>query len=104
MGQERTQVYQRLLQKCLSTGDLPIRTKETLQRVYRGLTGGEIEYYGFQEDSATNGGTERILTWHNALLRDEAGVVLATLSAAEDITERKRADQRLKDCLLYTSP
>jgi len=97
MGQERTQVYQRLLQKCLSNGDLPIRTKEILQRVYRGLTGGEIEYYGFQEDSATNGGTERILTWHNALLRDEAGVVLATLSAAEDITERKRADQRLKE-------
>lgn len=97
MGQERTQVYRRLLQKCLSNGDLPVRTKEILQRVYRGLTGGEIEYYGSQEDSATNRGKERILTWHNALLRDEAGVILATLSAAEDITERKRADQRLKE-------
>ncbi len=97
MGQERTQIYQRLLQKCLSNGDLPVRTKEILQRVYRGLTGGEIEYFGSQEDSTTNGGIERILTWHNALLRDEAGVVLATLSAAEDITERKRADQRLKE-------
>lgn len=97
MGQERMQVYRRLLQKCLSNGDLPVRTKEILQRVYRGLTDGEIEYYGSQEDSATSGGTERILTWHNTLLRDEAGVILATLSAAEDITERKRADQRLKE-------
>jgi diguanylate cyclase (GGDEF)-like protein/PAS domain S-box-containing protein len=97
IGQERTQVYQRLLQKCLSNDELSGRTKEILQRIYRGLTGGEIEYYGSQEDSATNGGIERILTWHNALLRDEAGVVLATLSTAEDITERKRVDQRLKE-------
>lgn len=97
MGQERTQVYRRLLEKCLSNGDLPVRTKEILQRIYRGLAGGEIEYYGSQEDTTTNGGVERILTWHNSLLRDETGVVLATLSAAEDITERKRADQRLKE-------
>jgi diguanylate cyclase (GGDEF)-like protein/PAS domain S-box-containing protein len=97
MGQERKQVYRRLLQKCLANIDLPVRTKEILQRIYRGLTGGEIEYFGSQEDTATKDGVERILTWHNALLRDEEGVVLATLSAAEDITERKRADQRLKE-------
>jgi PAS domain S-box-containing protein len=39
----------------------------------------------------------RLVAWHNALLRDETGRVVGTLSSGEDITERKAAEQALRE-------
>ncbi|MEI8340172.1 MAG: PocR ligand-binding domain-containing protein [Verrucomicrobiota bacterium] len=43
----------------------------------------------------TRSGEERIIAWHNSLLRDETGKITGTLSAGEDITEKKRAEEAL---------
>jgi PAS domain-containing protein len=37
----------------------------------------------------TKGGSERLLAFHNTVLRDEDGTIIGTLSSGEDITERK---------------
>ena len=44
----------------------------------------------------TKSGELRQIAWHNALLRDEQGRIYGTLSAGEDITERKKAEQTLQ--------
>ena len=31
-----------------------------------------------------------MISWHNTLIRDETGNIIATLSSGEDITERKQ--------------
>ena len=44
----------------------------------------------------TRSGRERIIAWHNTLLRDKAGQCVGTLSSGEDITDRKRAEEALR--------
>jgi PAS domain S-box-containing protein len=39
----------------------------------------------------TRSGEERLITWRNTVLRDEAGAVIGTLSSGIDVTEQNRA-------------
>ncbi|HPC95004.1 MAG TPA: PAS domain S-box protein [Sedimentisphaerales bacterium] len=41
--------------------------------------------------------SERMVAWHNTVLTDEAGRIIGTLSSGEDITERKRTEQKLRE-------
>ncbi|GAI47715.1 unnamed protein product, partial [marine sediment metagenome] len=45
-----------------------------------------VEY--FENPVVTRNGEERLIAWHNAVLKDEEGNIIATLSSGEDITER----------------
>ena len=45
----------------------------------------------------TRSGEERVVAWHITLLRDDAGKINGVLASGEDITERKRAEQSLRD-------
>jgi len=44
----------------------------------------------------TSGGEERLIAWHNRVLKDERGAIVATLSSGEDITERRRIEETLR--------
>ena len=48
-------------------------------------------------------GKERLVSWHNAVLKDESGNIIGTLSSGEDITERKEAQKALADFRSRTS-
>ncbi|MBI3433215.1 MAG: PAS domain S-box protein [Hydrogenophilales bacterium] len=54
-----------------------------------------VEY--MENPILTAAGKERIVAWHNAILRDEAGRVSGVLSSGEDITENRQAEQALRD-------
>ena len=41
-------------------------------------------------------GTERLIAWHNVVLRDDAGRITGTLSSGDDITDRRRAELTLQ--------
>ncbi len=58
-----------------------------------GLASGDY----FENPVLTVAGEERLIAWHNALLRDESGRVTGTLSSGDDITERRRMEQELRD-------
>lgn len=75
----------------------PLHTKGKLKAVFDRLIAGELEPVEYYENPVlTRGGDERLIAWHNTLLTDEAGKVIATLSSGEDITENRRADEALK--------
>ncbi len=61
-------------------------------RVEAGLPGAEYH----ENPVVTRTGQERLIAWHNTLLRDEAGRVVGTLSSGTDITERRDAERRLQ--------
>ncbi|MDD2253612.1 MASE3 domain-containing protein [Methanoculleus sp.] len=48
-----------------------------------------------QTSVLTADGGERIIAWHNTVLRDDDGAVYGTLSSGEDITERQHAEEAL---------
>ncbi len=77
---------------------LPKRYRENTYETFNKLIQGQLELTEFYENPIlTKNGDERIIAWHNSLLFDSNGNVIGTLSSGEDITERKRAEENLKD-------
>jgi PAS domain S-box-containing protein len=75
---------------------IPERIREEVKAGFGKLTNGEvppIEY--FEKPVLTKTGEERMIAWYNAVLRDEQGNGVSTLSSGEDITERKQMELEL---------
>lgn len=76
---------------------VPPAGRDTLRDVFRQLMAGTIaplEYY--ENEVQTLSGERRLVAWHNALLSDGDGAIVGTLSAGEDITERRQAEEQLR--------
>ncbi len=78
---------------------LPARLRNEVSSVFRNIMSGNmdeaVQYY--ENPVVTKSGAERIVAWHNALLRDEAGSIAGTLGSGLDITERVRAEEELRE-------
>ncbi|MDD5458928.1 MAG: PAS domain S-box protein [Phycisphaerae bacterium] len=73
---------------------IPKNLQNEVKAVFEKLVTGEIEpVEWFENPVLTSGGEERILEWHNAILRDDYGKVISVLSSGEDITDRKLAEK-----------
>ena len=76
---------------------LPKDVREELQDVFQKLISDDVQASAYYENSVlTKSGEERLIAWHNTLLRDEQGKIISSLSSGEDITERKRAEAELR--------
>ncbi len=76
---------------------VPERMKSEVRAVFTQFISGELEPVEYYENPVvTKGGRERIIAWHNTLLRDDQGQVVATLSSGEDITARKKAEDQAR--------
>ena len=75
---------------------LPARARADVEEIFDQLMAGIIEPVRFVEGTVlTRNGEERIVSWHNTILRDEAGNITGALSSGEDITERKKAEEKI---------
>ncbi len=71
---------------------LPASVRDEVWAVFRRIMAGEIEALEYGENEViTSSGQERIIAWHNTVLRGPDGVPVGTLSSGEDVTERRRA-------------
>ena len=74
---------------------VPQRSKNEVLAVFNRLMAGElIEYH--ENQVVTRTGEERTIAWHNSLVRDEQGQVVALLSSGEDVTVRKKAEEQAR--------
>jgi PAS domain S-box-containing protein len=70
---------------------------ELVYPYYLGMIQGDVDQVEyFENEIVTATGELRTIAWHNNVLRDEQGVITGTLSAGEDITERKRTESALQ--------
>lgn len=74
----------------------PERARHEVKAAFAQLLAGNLEPTEYFENPIlTRDGEECLIAWHNAILRDETGRIVGTLSSGEDITERRRAAQEL---------
>ena len=75
---------------------LPTRVRESVKSVFSQIMAGQVKLNEYLESRILcRGGEERLIAWHNTVIRDEAGQCVGTLSSGEDITERRRAEVAL---------
>jgi PAS domain S-box-containing protein len=73
---------------------LPVRIRKELRSSFHNLVAGDVSY--IENPVLTKSGEERVIGWRNTQLRDQEGRVTGTLSSGEDITERKRVEETLR--------
>jgi PAS domain S-box-containing protein len=75
---------------------IPEEIRREVKEVFKKLMAGEVEPVAYFENPVFNKkGEERIIAWHNVILKDIDGKIIGTLSSGEDITERKKAEEAL---------
>jgi PAS domain S-box-containing protein len=75
---------------------VPKHIKDVLLPISKQLFSGEIkpvEY--FENQILTKNREERLIAWHNTVIRDVHGTIIGHLSSGEDITERRKAEEAI---------
>jgi PAS domain S-box-containing protein len=74
---------------------IPERLREEVRRTFRMLMAGEVAPVEYAENPIVdNKAEERIIAWHNTMIRGEKGEIIATLSSGDDITGRNAGHHR----------
>ncbi len=83
---------------------MPQRVRERARAVFGRIVSGEAGPHEYLEMPLLTGdGAERIIAWHNTVLKDERGRITGTLSSGEDITARTRAEASAQTRLQHLS-
>ncbi len=76
---------------------VPKRIREDVRGVFNRLMAGKVKSVKYYENPLlTKKGEERIFLFHNSILKDSKGKINGALFSAEDITERKKAEKKIK--------
>ncbi|MBU2648735.1 PAS domain S-box protein [bacterium] len=77
---------------------LPAEAKKEVKKVFSQIVEGNIEPVEYYENPiVTKDGSQRLIAWHNSVLRANNGEIAGLFSSGEDITERKLANDALKE-------
>jgi PAS domain S-box-containing protein len=68
---------------------------EAVHEVNRKIIAGEIELFEYYESYILNKkGEEHLIAWHTTIIKDGEGCIIGTLSSGEDITQRRKAEEK----------
>jgi PAS domain S-box-containing protein len=77
---------------------LPERIRGQVKEVFNKVIAGNMEMIDYFENPVlTSSGKERIISWSNVSVKDEAGRVVGGFSSGEDVTERKKIEVALRE-------
>ena len=76
---------------------VPEANRAEVDGVFGALLRREFDWTEYYENPVrTRDGAERIIAWHSRPIENEAGEIEAILSSGEDVTDRRRADERFR--------
>ncbi len=77
------------IEKCI-----PEASREQIKKVFLRVANGNINIDEYVENYiVTQSGEQRLIAWHNSILKDNQGKIIGTLSSGQDITNQKRVDE-----------
>ncbi|MFW9942318.1 MAG: PAS domain-containing protein [Candidatus Thorarchaeota archaeon] len=77
---------------------IPKENQEELKNVFKAIINGDVEPFEYYNNPIINKrGDVRMISWHNALLYDDDGNIVASLSSGEDITDLKETEEKLRE-------
>lgn len=75
---------------------IPKAVRKEVKSAFNNLMSGSIKLVAkFENPVLAKNGEEKIIAWHNTVLRDDENNIVGILSSGQDITERKSAEQML---------
>ncbi|MBN1993355.1 MAG: GAF domain-containing protein [Anaerolineae bacterium] len=76
---------------------LPPEKIESVRASFAQIIEGDIEKFEDLEGVVLTGkGHEKVIRWHNSLIKDNKGRIIGALSSGEDVTERKQAEEAVR--------
>jgi PAS domain S-box-containing protein/putative nucleotidyltransferase with HDIG domain len=76
---------------------LPKRITKEVKTVFNKLIRNNVAFIEYYENPVvTKNGGEKIIAWHNTVLKDNDGNIIGSLSSGEDITNRKQSEEELQ--------
>ncbi|MBN1904619.1 MAG: PAS domain S-box protein [Deltaproteobacteria bacterium] len=76
----------------------PKELLKDIKDTYTEMMNNRINIHEYTEYKVlTMSGIEKVIAWHNAVIRNKDGVITGMLSSGEDITERKKAEESLHE-------
>ncbi len=74
----------------------PEELRKEIRDVFKKLMAGDIEQVEYYENAVlAKGGVQHVLAFHNSVIRDRSSHIAGILFSGEDITERRRAEEKL---------
>jgi two-component system, cell cycle sensor histidine kinase and response regulator CckA len=74
---------------------LPVGNRDAQRERFRDVLGGDLSIA--EHAVLTRSAEERLIEWRNTVLRDDGGRVVGTFSSGTDITQRRRAEEEIRD-------
>jgi len=79
---------------------LPTRNRESTRALFLQAVQGDIQTRGNVDAILTRSGEERLIEWNDKTLKDADGNIVGLLAVGQDITERKRTEEKLRETQL----
>ncbi len=81
---------------------IPIHNREKIKTVFNQIISAQLKSLEYFENTVLNrDGEERLIAWHNTVIKDDMGKISGTLSSGEDITQRKQSEYELEQYRKY---
>lgn len=76
---------------------IPEHYREEVREIfYDIITSGPMVFEDVEGPIVNADGEERLIKWTNTVMRDESGIITHTISSGEDITEKKRLEEKIR--------
>ncbi|UCE78775.1 MAG: CHASE domain-containing protein [Nitrospiraceae bacterium] len=79
---------------------IPVHEREDMRNGFNKIVTSEIAEWEYHVNPVVTGnGQEKIIAWHDTLLKNEQGDIIGMLSSGEDISERRRLEEQLQHAM-----